>query len=940
MSQEAISLWTEMSSDPELIAGVRAGDTAAFGVLYERHVEAARKVASMYSNSATDVDDVVSEAFSRVLRALQRGDGPDLAFRAYLFTIVRRTGMDVINKGIRTRPRDDMETFESAIGYETGADEPTLDGFEHGMVADAFRSLPERWQAVLWYTEVEKKSPREIAPLLGLSANGVAALSYRAREALRQAYLQQHLNTSDEVSCLEANAQLGAYVRGGLNKREATRMSDHIRSCERCAALVAELEDVNRGMRSVIAPLVLGIMGVAALDGGLSIGGALGAAKGASSAATGSSASGAAGTSATSGAASSASATGMAATGATMSGAASAFVSGIAGFAVPLAAVAGVVALGFAGAGYLGLLTANTPQDLALDPIATPSADPSPSVQGEDEPADPADDPTPSPSPEAVPTPDPETYLPPAAGGSTAPANQGGSGGDGGDGGSGGDGGTGGDGGSGGDGGDGGTGTVGAKLSIASAPLGFLEIPRSTPTVPLNVSNIGDEDSDEVTASITLPTGLQFASPPGGSGSTSRQAQQLADYMDFALFGTVTVDGWVCTFDNAMTTATCANPSIDAGASSATALPASVGIGPSQQLADDAVTTYVVSTGDEEVTYTVRTALEANEEDFEDVFTGEGKLAALHFGAPLMGCDPAQTVNGITCAQAMAFAGNGSESKYNNNAWRMVPLNEAGGERNSATTAITLPPGAVVKYAAIEWAANRGSGDAGFDGPTDTARIRVPGGEYVTLTADAVTTTIDVSNRLTYQATAEITDLVATAGAGNYSVADIAQSIDLTENGGSDPNYFAGFAITIVYELDSLPQSVIAFFDGSEWVTASNTPDFTFHTDRPSNVTVGLVAWDGDRGTVGDQAQIGNLNGSGQALKPAMWTGTGAASNGDSGNVGASTAFGSIYGNSFGTDAKLFDPTNVGIGDHVLRFSGSGDNYLLGTVTVTITPHS
>src|SRR5690606_40709378 len=73
MSSEAISLWTETSSDPELIAGVRAGDTAAFGVLYERHVDAARKVASMYSNSPTDVEDVVSEAFSRVLRALQRG---------------------------------------------------------------------------------------------------------------------------------------------------------------------------------------------------------------------------------------------------------------------------------------------------------------------------------------------------------------------------------------------------------------------------------------------------------------------------------------------------------------------------------------------------------------------------------------------------------------------------------------------------------------------------------------------------------------------------------------------------------------------------------------------------------------------------------------------------------------------------------------------------
>ena len=219
---------------------------------------------------------MVSESFSRVLRALQQGDGPDLAFRAYLFTIVRRTGMDLINKGIRTKPRDDMSPYEAALGYEASSDEPAMDGFEHGLVADAFKSLPERWQAVLWYTEVEKKSPKEIAPLLGLSANGVAALSYRAREALRQAYLQQHLSSAIDVNCLEANAQLGAFVRGGLNRREATRVDEHVRVCDKCAALVAELEDVNRGMRSIIAPLILGALGIGALEGGLPIGGAFG----------------------------------------------------------------------------------------------------------------------------------------------------------------------------------------------------------------------------------------------------------------------------------------------------------------------------------------------------------------------------------------------------------------------------------------------------------------------------------------------------------------------------------------------------------------------------------------------------------------------------------------------------------------------------------------
>ncbi len=273
MENARVSLWTDQSSDAELIAGVRAGESAAFGVLFERHGSAARRVAAMYSGVPTDVDDIVSEAFARVLKALQQGDGPDMAFRAYLFTVVRRTGLDVIAKGKRTRLDEDMTTHDKAIGYEKPSDEPALDNFEQSVVADAFKSLPERWQVVLWYTEIEKKSPGEVAPLLGLSPNGVAALAYRAREALRQAYLQQHLATTDDLECLSASEHLAAYVRGGLTKREHAKVEAHVNDCERCAALVGELEDVNRGLRAVIAPLILGLIGVGALETSLPIGG-------------------------------------------------------------------------------------------------------------------------------------------------------------------------------------------------------------------------------------------------------------------------------------------------------------------------------------------------------------------------------------------------------------------------------------------------------------------------------------------------------------------------------------------------------------------------------------------------------------------------------------------------------------------------------------------
>ena len=106
-------------------------------------------------------------------------------------------------------------------------------GFEGGAAAKAFASLPERWQMVLWHLEVENQKPADIAPLLGMSANSVSALAYRAREGLRQAYLNMHSADLVSDACRETNELLGGYVRGALSRRDATRVEDHLEHCRR-----------------------------------------------------------------------------------------------------------------------------------------------------------------------------------------------------------------------------------------------------------------------------------------------------------------------------------------------------------------------------------------------------------------------------------------------------------------------------------------------------------------------------------------------------------------------------------------------------------------------------------------------------------------------------------------------------------------------------------
>jgi RNA polymerase sigma factor (sigma-70 family) len=241
-------------SDAELLTGVRGGNEAAYGVLYERHASAARAAARSLTRSSSDADDLVSEAFARVLRAIKNGGGPEVAFRPYLVSAVRNAFYDRARHESRVEVTDELEDRPNVRLLDAAAGRDDRD-----LVARAFASLPERWQLVLWHTEVEGRPAAEVAPLIGLAPNAVAALAYRAREGLREAYLQAHLELVPPERCREPASRLGAYVRNGLSPRERRRVDEHLESCERCQGMLGELQVAATGLRGVLVPILIGV---------------------------------------------------------------------------------------------------------------------------------------------------------------------------------------------------------------------------------------------------------------------------------------------------------------------------------------------------------------------------------------------------------------------------------------------------------------------------------------------------------------------------------------------------------------------------------------------------------------------------------------------------------------------------------------------------------
>jgi RNA polymerase sigma factor (sigma-70 family) len=199
------------------------------------------------NRSQTRADDLVSEAFAKVLDTLIAGRGPDSAFRAYLLTTLRHIAYDKTRRDRKIELSEDVSQLSGL--YPDAASVPFVDtamiGLERTLAACAFARLPERWQAVLWHTEVEGQAPQQVAPILGLTPNGVSALAYRAREGLKQAYLQVYLNEGTDLRCRFATDRLGAWTRGALSKREKAPVEMHLQECDSCLSLAAELAELN-----------------------------------------------------------------------------------------------------------------------------------------------------------------------------------------------------------------------------------------------------------------------------------------------------------------------------------------------------------------------------------------------------------------------------------------------------------------------------------------------------------------------------------------------------------------------------------------------------------------------------------------------------------------------------------------------------------------------
>lgn len=241
--------------DDELVVLARDGNMDAYSILYQRHRVAATHKAASLTNKV-DADDLVSEAFVKVLRSLKNGAGPTENFKNYLLTSVESVAKTQGSK-VDAQPRSSFDD-ESEMSISPSIDVQEM-SVERLTTFKAFSSLPTKWQQILWYRDIEELQVKEIAKLLNITPNTVTQTLIRAHEGLKQEWIKEQLTvSSNSPDCQWLKDHAGKYSRNKLSLRDQRTAESHLANCKQCSGLIAEAGRLNSRLAVAIIPLMLG----------------------------------------------------------------------------------------------------------------------------------------------------------------------------------------------------------------------------------------------------------------------------------------------------------------------------------------------------------------------------------------------------------------------------------------------------------------------------------------------------------------------------------------------------------------------------------------------------------------------------------------------------------------------------------------------------------
>jgi RNA polymerase sigma-70 factor, ECF subfamily len=173
--------------DSELVSLARAGDVRAFEALVVKYQRRIARHVARYVRRASDVEDVVQEAFIRAYRGLASFRG-DSAFYSWLYRIATNVAINMLKREDvpvllgDDAPEERAEPFRPGVSDNEDPERRMMASQTADAVQRALDRLQPELAEPLMLFEVEGKSYQEIATMLNVPIGTVRTRIFRARE--------------------------------------------------------------------------------------------------------------------------------------------------------------------------------------------------------------------------------------------------------------------------------------------------------------------------------------------------------------------------------------------------------------------------------------------------------------------------------------------------------------------------------------------------------------------------------------------------------------------------------------------------------------------------------------------------------------------------------------------------------------------------------------
>jgi RNA polymerase sigma factor (sigma-70 family) len=209
--------------------------------LYREYVGDVYRYSYAVLGNHADAEDVTQTTFVNVLRALERGERPRTPAN-WLIAIAH----NIIRQRWRqenVRPSE-VELVADVAALQPDDTQPPL-----AEVVRALQRIPPTQREALVMRELEGRSYKEIAEILGTTTGALETLLFRARRSLAE-------EMDNLVTCDRAELAISRRLDRRLGRKERRRLAEHLRECPACAAFAAGQQRHRTAMRGLaVLPL-------------------------------------------------------------------------------------------------------------------------------------------------------------------------------------------------------------------------------------------------------------------------------------------------------------------------------------------------------------------------------------------------------------------------------------------------------------------------------------------------------------------------------------------------------------------------------------------------------------------------------------------------------------------------------------------------------------